>query len=163
MLTLRARTEAGWALISWPGFSKFLFSRYVEISIWWRWRGSNPRPQALHLRYYMLSLSLYLTMPPPDRTGKAHGEPQRFNQSTRGGASWRSCVKLPLGVPHYTELRAHKRDSVRGWPSSSQSVVVVVGNYYCTACFTRLTVTSACTLGSITHVEAISPPRFIFA
>lgn len=68
----------------------------TSLTIWWRWRESNPRPQALYLRSYMLSLPLYLTIPLPDKTGKGHGEPQRFNQSTRGGASWRSCVKLPL-------------------------------------------------------------------
>jgi len=41
---------------------------------------------------------------------------------------------------------------------SGESVVVVVGNYSVTDLFTRLSVSSACTSGFITHVEAMSPP-----
>nr|VFK31742.1 MAG: hypothetical protein BECKLPF1236C_GA0070990_101482 [Candidatus Kentron sp. LPFa] len=33
MLALRAKIEGGWALISRPGFSEFLFFRYVNISL----------------------------------------------------------------------------------------------------------------------------------
>nr|VFK20572.1 MAG: hypothetical protein BECKLPF1236A_GA0070988_102673 [Candidatus Kentron sp. LPFa]VFK34269.1 MAG: hypothetical protein BECKLPF1236C_GA0070990_102553 [Candidatus Kentron sp. LPFa] len=52
MLALRAKTEEG-ALISRPGFSEFLFFRYVnllpkpktlgaqDLSFWSRWQGSS--------------------------------------------------------------------------------------------------------------------------
>ena len=41
----------------------------------------------------------------------------------------------------------------------SQGVIVVVGNYYFAACFTRPRGTSACSPCFIASVEAVAPPE----
>nr|VFK11206.1 MAG: hypothetical protein BECKLPF1236A_GA0070988_1005020 [Candidatus Kentron sp. LPFa]VFK27573.1 MAG: hypothetical protein BECKLPF1236C_GA0070990_1004820 [Candidatus Kentron sp. LPFa] len=45
MLAFRARIEGGWALISRPGFSEFLFFRYVKtLAIPGHWQHRSVKP-----------------------------------------------------------------------------------------------------------------------
>jgi len=54
----------------WPRRDGFVFTK------WWRWRESNPRPQALRSRYYMLVLSIILVVHYP--TGREDTRRVRF-------------------------------------------------------------------------------------
>ena len=46
----------------------------LRLSIWWRWRGSNPRPSILRLKIYMFRL-LYLINPSRPESQGVMGEP----------------------------------------------------------------------------------------
>ena len=118
---------------------------------------SNPRPQALCHRLYMLIPDFDLTACyPPDWEDKRRfrylfsasppdEDPSRFHESdariwTHGHGSSRTAPYRVL---------------------SGECVVVVVGNYKFADSLTSCTTCSACTSGFATHVEAKSSPRFI--
>ena len=129
--------------------------RSVSFFVWWRRRESNPRPQALCRRLYMLIPNLDLTVcypsdwkntqrfrylfsaSPPDE------DPSRFHESdarvwTHGHGSSRTAPYRVL---------------------SGECVVVVVGNYKFAGDLTSFPTFSACTSGFATHVEARSSPE----
>ena len=51
---------------------------------WWRWGELNPRPRALHLRYYMLSALLDLDCRQHNVRGTPSVTPARFKRSVGG-------------------------------------------------------------------------------
>jgi len=77
-----------------------------QLFNWWRRRESNPRPQALHPRLYMLILSITFAVCYP--TGREHKRLARkgFNGSVPGRPHRVACVRRPPIRP--CGLRAHK-------------------------------------------------------
>ena len=55
--------------------------------IWWRRRESNPRPQAVRLRLYMLSRVFSFDRIATRRAGLRNGEPPGFDGIERGDRS----------------------------------------------------------------------------
>src|SRR5690606_19812460 len=88
---------------------------------WWRWRELNPRPKALHPRYYMLS-------PPLDLVPEQHGarSASRDQPVSSTGADRRpSRLDSRNNDPTSTSTGT---SGFGAYALSGESVVVVVGN-----------------------------------
>ena len=78
--------------------------------LWWRRRESNPRPQALRLRLYMLS-RVYLGLADPAPDGQGSGPASPWGLVIQVGAAF---TTISCGFDPW--LRAHEHAPVRGWP-----------------------------------------------
>ena len=65
-------------------------SGFLVLSLeWWRWGELNPRPRALHLRYYMLSSLFVLVSRQHNVRGTPSDTPAKFTSGWRVAAG--SC------------------------------------------------------------------------
>jgi len=67
-----------WVLIHIKSTNKKGHLKSGDLCYWWRWRESNPRPQALRHRLYMLIHVISFSQQLPDGQGKLMAIPDKF-------------------------------------------------------------------------------------
>src|SRR5688572_24841918 len=87
---------------------------------WWRWRESNPRPKALHLRHYMLSPPFVLVLRQHDVRSTPQDTPALLEPWLAGRRHGRSCDDDPTSTSTGTS-------GFGAYALSGESVDVVVG------------------------------------
>jgi hypothetical protein len=113
----------------------------AAVWVWWRWRESNSRPEALHSQDYMLSRVIVLSSPNRCRTDGA-GTSHRALACRPSDPGARDRSKCPCCDSYIT--RAERRPVQGPAGLSRQSVVFVVRSYICDCQrFTRIDA-SAC-------------------
>lgn len=119
---------------------------------WWRRWESNPRPKTLHKSVYRLRSGIILGAKGAPDLALLHRAFLSFNRYA-GRRTYLAClIRSSLSL-------AYQASAVRALADlCSQGVIVVVGNYYFAACFTRPRGTSACSPCFIASVEAVAPP-----